>query len=222
MSKEFTPRSHNFKIAGSDNCFAESIATISRFYNRRCHLNGFRLAHRLPEPNDYYLSNLFVLLENYKITNLSHDLIEIPPSKTLFFRTIKQAILGGALCEIGVKSTPWIRTVIGENYSSRSNHSVVIYGYYQPNEDVAKGFFYIVDPWQDKKIFVKSNAVFETTLKNPGIAINLFNHCLDHAGLVHQFGIKNSQIDPKAQRAIMNRSPHEATDKKRLASLFKK
>ncbi len=222
MSEEFTLKKHNFEFAHSFNCMAESVATVSKFFNRRHHLNGFRIANRLPEPDDFHLANLFDLLEKNNIKSMSHELIEIPDNRTLFFQTIKQALLGGALCEIGVKSTPWIRIAVGieDPTPDRSNHSVVIYGYYQPDNNVAKGYFYVIDPWQSKKRFVDSNDVYQTILR-PGIIINLFNLCLDHADLVDRFGIKESQIDPKAQRAIISRSPYETTDRKSLTSLFK-
>ncbi len=223
MSKEILLKNLP-KVVRADNCLTSSLSTIVNILDQNLHLNPYRVMEVMSSTDSYCTASLFALFAENGITDINHEVIEVPKKHKLLFQILRQALQGGTICELCVETDNWAKVTHGPvPRKNEEFHSIVIYGYYQPKEDVESGYFYVADFYHQGNLFVSWYNIFKCLCleKNYLVAVNLFGLCLDHAGLIPQFGVTEEYIKKTEQEKILERIPKKGNPKQQLKYLLK-
>lgn len=223
MSKEILLKNLP-KTERANNCLTSSLCTIVNILNQYLYLNPYRTMEVMSNTDSYCTASLFALFAENGNTDINHEVIEVPKKRSLLFQILRQALQGGAICELCVETASWVKVTHDPTPSKDERfHSIVIYGYYQPKEDVESGYFYVSDYYHQGHLFIKRDELLDCLCleKNDLVAINLFGLCLDHAGLISQFGVTKEYVKETEQEKILQRIPKKGGPKKKLSYLLK-
>jgi len=223
MSKEILP-SNLPRIEKANNCLASSLSTIVNILDQNLHLDPYRIMEVMSNTDSYCTASLFALFAENGNIDINHEVVEVPKKKKLLFQILRQALQGGAVCELCVETTNWVEITHGPTPSKDEGfHSIVIFGYYQPENFVESGYFYVADSYHQGHLFIGWHDLFKCLCleKNNLVAINLFGLCLDHAGLIPQFGVTEEYIKKTEQKKILERIPKKGNPKQKLNYLLK-
>lgn len=218
MSKEISFQ-EGFHVANTYNCFVGSLATIFRLYTHD-KLKIFNTEDFLGDKTtDFRITNFIDLLNELGYQDITHDVIEVAKRRQTTFRVIGEALQGGAVCELSVYSRKWLKEVIGENspdwVGENDLHSVVVYGYYQPEDEVSDGYVYLLDPYDDRKKFLPWDEVFPHIEQANGYCwLHLYNLALDHADLAYNYSVKKFNLRKPTKKLLRRLLPGKnKTDK---------
>ncbi len=208
-SREVCPVLHNFQVDSSYSCLASSLTTICGLIYPNQRLDPYLIGDALIGPRDYYLTNLIDLIVEHDLLRLNHDIISVKRDEGEIFHILKLALSCGALCEIGVKGTPFVEKILHQVDTTPDNlgHSLIVYGFYQPDEKKDEGYYYIADTFSQRKLFVNSKDLFSVILPaSPRqIEINLFNLPENPPESLRLRSIKKGMIRNQTKQAIMRR-----------------
>ncbi|MBI2325910.1 hypothetical protein HYU91_00830 [Candidatus Collierbacteria bacterium] len=207
MSKEISFR-EKVKVYSTGNCLTSSLAIVTRLLAPSYRFNSEAAIRAIPGTNDRELTNLLQLLTEEGLSPIRHEIIDIKNKATLY-RALTAALQGGAVCELAVYGKLWLNKVLHENSSwitKNELHSIVIYGYYQPDDDKNHGWFYIADSYSGDSVFVDWKTFFETIYRYPNdtINVNIFGMIQDHANLIDKFDTKDGYLDKNGKRKILS------------------
>lgn len=223
MSKEISFR-EEIEVYSTGNCLTSSLAIVTRLLAPNYRFNSKAAIQAIPGTNDRELTNLLRLLTEEGLFPIRHEIIDIKKKATLYC-ALTAALQGGAVCELAVYGRLWLDKVLHENSSwvpKNDLHSIVIYGYYQPDDDKNHGWFYIADSYCGNLVFVDWESFFETIYHYPNgtVNVNIFNMSQDHAKLLDKFDTKNDYLDERGKRNILNRLPGR-TKREKLRKIVK-
>lgn len=208
-SREMCPKEHNFQVDSSFSCLASSLTTICGLIYPRHRLDPYLVSDALLGPRDYYLANLIDLIIEIGLLNINHQIISVIREKAEIFHILKLALTCGAICEVGVKGTPFVEKILGQVDTSPDNsgHSLVIYGFYQPDERKDKGYYYVADSFSQRKLFINSDDLYSVILPvgNRRVEINLFNLPENPPETLILRSIKKGMIRKQTKQAILRR-----------------
>lgn len=210
MSKEFTLARHDFDINGdSGNCMTDSIGSILGIVSPHTTIDRWRVYQALPITSNYYLTNLFELLKRHGISPTDHEALDVPAKRAFIFKTIKDLLYRGGICELTVESTPWIENVLNavDFDPDGSLHAVFVYGFYQPDETIEAGWYYMADPYRAGKLFVSSDELYNVlSFYERRTIINVFGLSQDNINLTSKYSTKKAYRHHMSMKAIERRS----------------
>ena len=207
--REMCPKKHNFQVDSTYSCLASSFTTICGLIHPQQRLDPYLVGDALLGPRDYYLVNLVDLITETGLLNINHQIITVIREKAEIFHILKLALSCGAICEVGVKGTPFVEKILGQVDISPDNsgHSLVVYGFYQPDDSKDEGYYYVADSFSQRKLFIKSDDLYSVILSINGrrIEINLFNLPENPPETLTLRSIKKGMIRKQTKQAILSR-----------------
>lgn len=207
----------------ANNCLIESAcAAVEQTWSYR--LNHKWLNNVLPYTNGYAIRALTKLLTENGFDQANYNIIGIPHTKNKFRLSIIAALRGGAICETGVNAGDWlydIRQHYDEKFPKNSEHSILIFGYYQPIETNTLTWFYVYDSFDCQTVFISADQLFQSLQKIDPIPIGLYGLCQDVDNLQEKYTIPETKIDFSMREHILESLPKGRSAKNKLRFLLK-